>query len=442
MSTRAEASPDASDTVLSATLRVWPLLLGICLLLAGNGLQGSLLGLVAEDQSFSSAMTGIIMAAYFVGFLIGSQVSELFISRVGHVRTFAAFASLGSVAILVHGIFIEPLTWTTMRLVTGFCFAGLYVVAESWLNRETTSEHRGGLLAVYMIVTHVGLASGQGLLNLAPPSGLSLYVVASIVLSLAVLPMLLSSAPQPHFEFGREQMGIRKLWRVTPLGTGGCFLAGMANGIVLGMAAVYARRLGLDVASISVFMAAIMIGGAVFQWPIGKVSDRIDRRWVILAVAIATALATLAMQMVASNTLALVAAAFVLGGFVLVLYPLFLSYANDWFNAEQLVSASSGLVMVYGAGAMVGPIGTGFFMGRFGTAGFTGFLVALMLVTVVFTALRIRATPGPDNQEDFLATPATVGVSEYWAEGAAESAESTENDEAATGEVASLPAQG
>jgi len=417
------------ETVQATAFRVWALLLGIGLLLVGNGLQGSLLGLVAEDSGFASTVTGLVMTAYFAGFLVGSIVSERFISRVGHVRTFAALASLSSIAILVHGLYVEPVTWAAMRFLTGLSFAGLYVVAESWLNRETSSANRGSLLAIYMVITHLGLAVGQVLLNVAPAAGLALYVITSIILSAALLPILLSSTPQPHIAAGSERLSLGKLWQKTPLGTAGCFLAGAANGIVLGMSAVYARRLGLDVASISAFLAAIMIGGAVFQWPTGKLSDTFDRRRVILGVAVGSAVAALSLQLASGHTITLVLTGFVLGGLVLTLYPLFLSYANDWFEADEMVSASSGLVMVFGAGAMLGPLGTGLMMGVFGSLGYVLYLFALTLITAGYTAYRIAKTDGPANSEDFIYSPATTGISEVWAEAAAENAANTDIEE-------------
>ncbi|MGF1543188.1 MAG: MFS transporter [Parvularculaceae bacterium] len=431
------AQLDQTDTVRSAAARVWALLLGVGLLLAGNGLQGTLIGLVAEDAGFSSAVTGLVMTAYFAGFLIGSHASETFISRDGHVRTFAALASLSSVAILIHGLFVDPVVWTAMRFATGFSFAGLYVVTESWLNRETTRENRGGLLAVYMVVSHTGLASGQVLLNAAPASSLAIYVLASALLSVAVLPILLSSAPQPHVSPDGARLSFSALFRTTPLGATGCFLAGIANGILLGMAAVYARQSGFGVGAISVFMAAIMIGGAAFQWPIGKLSDRIDRRFVILGVAAAAALAAARLEASTGDAALFAVVGFVVGGLTLTLYPLFLSYANDWFEPDQMVSASSGLVTIYGAGAMLGPLGGGLLMGVLGPQGFALYLSVLLIVVAGFTAYRIMATDGPTSQDDFLYAPAAVGVSDYWAEAAAEIADEAGDETSARAGVES-----
>ena len=416
-------APAPSNNVTSTALRIWARLLGIGLLVMGNGLQSSLLGLVAEDSGFSSVVTGIVITGYFAGFMFGSNYAEAFIRKVGHVRSFAALASLGSAAILVHGLLIEPVTWTAMRFVTGFSFAGLYVVTESWLNREATTENRGGLLAVYMIIVHAGLAAGQGLLNIASITELTLYVVASIVLSLAVIPILLSSAPQPDVKLDSERLGLRKLIKTTPLGTFGCFTAGIANGVLLGMGMVYARQIGLDVAGVSLFMAAIMVGGAAFQWPIGTLSDQMDRRWVIVGVCLFAALISALLPLFQSQTYGLIGLVFVLGGLVLTIYPLFLSYANDWFDPDQMVSASSGLVMVYGAGAMLGPLGTGFLLQALGPIGFPAYLVVVHLVIALYALWRTTMNDGPKVQDDFLLAPAPMGVSDVWAETAAESAE-------------------
>lgn len=420
-------APDANAPrpgLLGATLQLWALLLGIALLLAGNGLQGTLLGVVAEDVGFSSAVTGLVMASFYAGFLFGSVGAERLIARVGHVRTFAALASAGSIAILVHGLVIEPGVWALMRFLTGFSFAGLYVVAESWLARQSDNEYRGGLLAVYMIVQHAGLAGGQVLMNTAPTTGLALYVITSIIISAALIPILLSSAPQPHVVLDIERLSLAKLYRTSPLGVTGCFGAGLANGIILGMSAVYARRLGLDVAAISMFVAAIMVGGAVFQWPVGKLSDRIDRRRVIAGVAGLTALAALALvPAAAAGGVVLTIAGFVMGGLALTLYPLSLAHTNDWLEPEQMTASSSALVMVYGAGAVLGPIGAGVLMGWIGPDGFALYLAVLAAALAGFALYRITRRQAPESTEDYLPVSAMAASGEYVGEAALDAAE-------------------
>jgi len=418
-------TPTPQPGVAVAALQLWALFFGIALLLAGNGLQGTLLGVAAEDSGFSGAVTGLVMTSYYGGFLIGSASAERFIARVGHVRTFAALASLSSIAVLVHGLYVEPITWAGMRFLTGFSFAGLYVVAESWLNRASDNAYRGALLAVYMIVTHAGLAFGQVLLNTASTSGLALYVVSSMVISAALIPILLSSAPQPHVVIEIERLTLRKLVRTSPLGVAGCFTAGLANGIILGMSAVYARRLGLDVAGISAFVAAIMVGGAVFQYPVGKLSDQFDRRYVIVAVSGLVALmAGLLIPAAAAGAWALALTGFLAGGLALTLYPLSLAHTNDWLDPDDVTAASSALVMVQGAGAILGPIGTGLLMDAFGPDGFAVYLVLMGAGLMAYGVYRIRQRAAPDSTEDYLPAPATYAAGEYWAEAVVEAAES------------------
>ncbi|MEQ8404715.1 MAG: MFS transporter [Oceanicaulis sp.] len=411
--------------LFGAALQLWALLLGVALLLAGNGLQGTLLGVVAEDTGFSAAVTGLIMTAFYVGFLFGSAGAERLIAKVGHVRTFAALASAGSIAILIHGLAIEPATWAAMRFITGFSFAGLYVVAESWLARSSDNTFRGGLLAVYMIVQHAGLTGGQILMNAAPTSGLTLYVVTSIIISAALIPILLSSAPQPHVVMEVERLSLSKLYRTSPLGVVGCLMAGVANGIILGMSAVFARRLELDVAAVSVFVAAIMVGGAALQWPVGKLSDRLDRRKVIAGVAALTALAALALGPAAvAGGVWLTVSGFVLGGLALTLYPLALSHTNDWLDPDQMTAASGALVMVYGAGAVLGPLGAGLFMGWIGPDGFTVYLAVVAAALAAFAVFRITRREAPESTEDYLPVGAAMGSGEYVGEAMVEAAES------------------
>lgn len=407
-----------------AVFRLWALFFGIALLLAGNGLQGTLLGVVAQDVGFSGAVTGLIMTSYYVGFLAGSVGAEQFIARVGHVRTFAALAALGSIAILVHGLVVEPWTWSAMRFVTGFSFAGLYVVSESWLNRASDNTFRGALLAIYMIVAQAGLAGGQLLLNTAPPGGLGLYILSSMILSAAVIPILLSSAPQPHVVMEVERLTLKRLFKISPLGVVGCFAAGLANGIILGMSAVYARRLGLDVGGISLFIAAIMVGGAVFQWPVGALSDRFDRRVVLLGVSAAAGVTAIALIPAASaGAITLSAVGFISGGLAMTLYPLSLAHTNDWLDPKDITAASSALVMVQGAGAVLGPIGTGLLMDAFGPNGFALYIAALCAALCLYALHRIRRREAPESSEGYLVAPATLMGGEVWAEAAADAAE-------------------
>ena len=291
------------------------------------------------------------------------------------------------------------------------------MVAESWLNDSTSNALRGSLLAVYMIVSYLGLAGGQLMLNIATPQGYALFILCSIVISFALIPILLTAAPQPDTS-APSPLSVRQLIRISPLGTTGCFLTGIANGVILAMAAVYARRIGLEVDAVSAFMVAIVLGGAVLQWPIGKLSDVIDRRKVILLTAVLGALAPIAMQMAAHGPLAvLLAAAAVMGGLALSLYPLFLAYTNDWLEPRQMIAASSTLVLAYGAGAIFGPSGAGWLMDRFGPAGVPGYLAVIHACIALFTLYRMTRRAAPEEQEGYVVGPVqTSPTAAYWAE--------------------------
>jgi len=400
-------------------LRIWALLLGMGVILGGNGLQASLLTIAGASAGFPDAINGLIMAGYYVGFVAGSMATPGMIARVGHIRTFAAHASLASVAILVHGIFIEAPLWFAMRLLTGFAFAGLYVVVESWLNAETDNAGRGALLAIYMIISQAGLALGQLALNLAPPTATTLYLVCSIIISVAAVPILLSAAPQPSYDAPSERLTLKRLVSITPTGAIGCAAAGAASGLVLSLGALYAQRLGLTISATASFMMCVMLGGALLQWPIGKLSDLGDRRRVILGVAFAGALCV-GLLHVSSGSWAFYLFATLAGGLILTLYPLALSYANDWLSPEQVLSGSGGLVMLYGVGAVAGPILAGALMGISGAAGFILALAAVLLALAGFVGWRMTVRDAAPDQEDFVLAPAqTIASAELWAEEAA-----------------------
>ncbi len=397
----------ARNETLSAAWGVWALLFGIGLLMVGNGLQSSLLGVRASTEDFGSTVTGLVMSGYFVGFLAGSTLTPRAVARVGHVRVFAALASLASMTILVHAVFVTPVVWGLMRLFTGFAYAGLYVVAESWLNDRASNELRGRLLSVYMIVTFMGLGGGQVLLNVASPSTPDLFILISVIVSFAVVPILLSATRQPDSDTP-DPLSLRQLYRITPLGTIGCFATGIVNGTVFGMGAVYARMSGLSVAEVSIFMGVLIAGGAVLQWPIGKLSDIMDRRKVITGTALAAAaLAALAVPVADISRIGFMAIAAGIGGTALTLYSLFLAYANDHLEPRQMVAASSGLVLVGGLGAVLGPSTTGWVMGRVGAEGFLWYLCVVHAGIALFALYRMtrREAPSGDDQVPYVVVP-------------------------------------
>ena len=243
--------------MLAAATLAWPLLLGMAMLMLGNGLQGTLLGVRATSAGFTPGVTGLVMAGYFAGFFAGSLLAPPAIASVGHLRVFAALTAFGSAAILVHSVFVEPWLWGAMRLVTGFSYAGIFIVAESWLNERVTNEHRGGLLSVYMIVTYLGMGGGQLLLNVADPAAHELFMLISVLVSLASVPILLTVTQQPeHTRAAR--LGPGELFRVSRLGTLGSLAVGVGQGALFAMGAVYGRGIGLSIPQVSLLMAVIM----------------------------------------------------------------------------------------------------------------------------------------------------------------------------------------
>ena len=341
--------------MFAAIASAWALLLGIALIMLGNGLQSTLLGVRATLEGFGTGVTGLVMTGYFAGFLAGSVIVPRLLANVGHIRVFAALASLASSAALVHTVFVTPLAWGLVRIVTGFCFAGLYVVAESWINDAATNRTRGQLLSVYMIMVMGGMGSGQLLMNLSDPRGFELFVLISVLVSVALIPITLSVGRAPPFE-ASESIGVRALFRASPLGVAGAFLIGIAHSALFSMGPVYATGIGLGVDRISLFIAAALFGGLVFQWPIGWLSDRFDRRRVIVAVAgIATVASFAAGAGGVGSYPLLIASTALLGGMSMPLYSLCGAHTNDHLTPRQVVAASATLVLVGGFGLVVGP---------------------------------------------------------------------------------------
>ncbi|AXT25750.1 MFS transporter [Ruegeria sp. AD91A] len=367
----------------------WALLLGMGLLMVGNGLQGTILGVRGEIEGFSTLEMSFVMSAYFLGFLGGSRLAPEMIRRVGHVRVFAALASFISAVMIMYPMLTDPIAWALGRVVIGFCFSGVYVTAESWLNNAASNENRGQALSLYMIVQMTGIISAQALVLVGDPAGYETFVIASILVSVSFAPILLSISPTPAFDTTKP-MTLKKLLETSPLGCVGMFLLGGVFSAQFGMAAVFGARAGLSLVEISTFVAAFYIGAVVLQYPLGWFSDRMDRRFLILLVALAGAGgATIAMMMGGSFPI-LLASAFLIGGTSNPLYSLLIAHANDFLEYEDMAAASGGLVFINGLGAIAGPLITGWLMGDaiFGPSGFFLFIAALLLAMALYALYR------------------------------------------------------
>lgn len=371
----------------------WALFLGMALLMLGNGLQGTLLGVRADIEGFATAVTGVVMSGFYAGLFAGAVFAPKLIAQVGHVRVFAAFAAVASAAVLLHAVLLEPVLWAAMRVVSGFAFAALFIVAESWLNSETRNDARGRVLGVYMIVSSGGMAFGQILLNAADPAEFVPFTVVSVLVSLAVVPMLLSTGPTPKLApVGRPDF--RRLYRTSPLGVVGVVTSGVVVGSVLGMGPVFARQAGLATADVASFMFAILVVAMLGQFPLGFLADRFDRRLVIIAASAAAGLTALAAGSAGGGTgLLLVVAAAAVG---FPLYSVSVAHTNDYLDSQAMVAAAGGLTLLNGLGAAVGPFTAGLAMSVVGPAGFSWFLGAVLVLLAgfgVYRTFRREAVP-------------------------------------------------
>ena len=372
----------------------WALLLGMMLLMVGNGLQGSLLGVRGPAAGFQPLEMSVVMSAYFVGFLFASRMTPNMIRRVGHVRVFAALGSLVSATLLLFPALQDPWAWTAGRVVIGFCFCGVYVTAESWLNNASSNETRGKALSLYMIVQMVGIIAAQALLNIPDASGFLLFVIPSVLVSIAFAPILLSVQPTPAFETTKP-MNLRALYKTSPLGCVGLFLLGGVFAAQFGMAAVYGTAAGLTLAQISMFVASFYVGALFLQYPFGWLSDRMDRRKLIFAIAAVGGVAAVVAILGGTNFYILLAAAFVIGGCSNPLYSLLIAYTNDFLGTEDMASASAGLLFINGLGAIAGPIIIGWGIETIGPEGFFMLIAALLFATALYAAWRMTRRPAP-----------------------------------------------
>lgn len=400
--------------MLGVLFNCWALFLGLGLIMLGNGLQATLIGVRASIEGFGTSVTGLIMSGYFIGLIAGCQIVPKIVGRVGHVRTFGALASLASTSILVQAIFVDPFVWWVMRFVTGFSYAGIFIVAESWINEAADNSTRGKLLSVYMLVSLGGMAGGQMLLNLSPPSGFQLFVLVSLLISIAVIPILLSTARVPQFDV-LENIGIIQLYRVSPLGVFGMFVSGLSIGAFFGMGAVYASDIGLSVKDISLYMGSLILGGFLFQYPIGWLSDTFGPMKVILFSSITGALVSYGAMSYDPEGLELYVIAATVGGLVMPLYSLCSVHTNNYLTSTQMVAASGTLVLLSAIGAAVGSPLTAFAMDAFGAEAFYGSIGIMMTVIGGFAVWRYpqRNEVEFEEQGDFVvmvASPLTASL--------------------------------
>jgi MFS family permease len=373
-----------------------PLLAAVALVVVGVGLLFSVMGIRANLSAFSSLTLGLVMSAYYVGFLLGSYICPLLIRRIGHIRAFSAMASLASTMPIWHALWVNPWFWGGLRLLTGVLVIGMYVVIESWLNSATPSKHRGKVFGAYMIVCSVAGAVGQWLILVGDKSSFTPFALVAIVFSIAVLPIAMSPQEEPDVE-AAPRFSLRRLFQVSPLGVVGVTAAGVLNGAFFGMGAAFAQGAGLSDANVASFMGATLLGGALFQWPVGHYSDKHDRRlvlfWVCLVGAVLAVVAYFATTLLRDSLIeeALILLGVLLGGMIFTVYGLSVAYVNDLVPKEEVVETSTGLLLMYGAGAVLGPFLAGVVMSATENASFMLFLAAVMALVAMVVLNRLSA---------------------------------------------------
>ncbi|KGM86885.1 Arabinose efflux permease [Roseovarius mucosus DSM 17069] len=405
----------------------WALLLGMMLLQVGNGMQGTLLGVRGALEGFSTYEMSVVMSSYFVGFLFGSRLAPEMIRRVGHVRVFAALGSMISAVLILYPTIAEPWAWSVGRVLIGFCFSGVYVTAESWLNNSATNATRGKALSLYMIVQMIGIVSAQGLMVLADPSGYVLFVIPSVLVSLAFAPILLSVSPTPAFGTTKP-LSLRQIMKISPLGCVGMLLTGGVFAAQFGMAAVYGAEAGLNVGQISAFVASFYVAAVVAQYPLGWLSDRMDRRKLIAAVSLGTGVGAVIGMMLGDNFWFLMLAAFIVGGTSNPLYSLLIAYTNDFLAHEDMAAAAGGMVFINGLGAIAGPLMVGWMMGVMGPGGYFLYIAVLMFAMVAYAIYRMTQRKAPTVRETDRYMPVSPNASPMAVEFAQEYAIETAQD--------------
>ena len=393
--------------MLRSAAASWTLFFGLLLIMAGNGLQVVLLGVEAKDSGFSNVVTGFVMAGYFLGIFFGSILVPKLLNNVGHVRVFGAMSALASAAVLVIALFFNPLVWAMMRILTGFSFAGMYIVCESWLNDKSTNETRGQMLSLYMIISMGGMGIGQMLVGFGDEQSVGLFLLASVMVSVAVVPILLTAGAAPGFE-APERMSIRRLVQVSPLAVVGLAINGVAVSMMFGMGAVYGRSIGMDTIEIGYFMTAPMLGALLLQYPVGRLSDRFDRRLVILSVSIMGGIAAGCATLFGQQQFGLLLLCMLIyGGALFPSYSLCIAHANDFLTPSQMVAAASGLVMVNGVGAVLGSPLAALAIEYLGVGFFFVMIAGVQVVMVCFVLFRMSRRPAVPNeaQGPFVAIP-------------------------------------
>ena len=397
----------------------WALFTGFAILATAHGFQGNLLGVRAVIEEFNYLAVGALFSGYFLGYFVGAFYCPKLINSVGHIRTFSAFASLASLSALIHVTFVNPYVWIFGRFLTGFSMIAIFIVTESWLNDRATNRNRGQILSLYMIITYVAFATGNLLLNVSSPTKYEPFILISVLFSIALVPILLAKKKPPKFK-KTASMNIKELYRISPFGSFAMLCTGFIYSAVLTLASVYAANMNLTIYEISILLTLIVAAGAIFQWPIGYISDRMDRRKVIITSGIfaiifcmlailfsGTSFSNAFTQNLTkfnyfSTTLEktkLFLSITLMAGMTLTFFPIILAYVNDNITKDKFVAAGSGLNIVFGVGAIFGPILCSITMQLFGANGFFVYIILFLTLMVIFGLYRITRSEYEENPD-------------------------------------------
>ena len=385
---------------------------GYGILMLAHGLQGNLLGVRSVIEDFNFLAVGVMMSGYFVGYFIGANTIPTMVSKVGHIRVFAAFASMASLSILIHAVFVNPMVWTFGRFLTGYSLVAIFIVMESWLNDRATNRTRGQLLSIYMFLSFATLAVGPFLLNFSSPEKYEPFILVSLLLSLALIPILLTKRKAPKFK-KLGYLKIKDLYKISPLGSVSMFCNGFIHSALFTLTAVYAALMNFTIFEISLLIFLITFAGGIFQLPIGYFSDQSDRRLIIIfctfisaffagLLIIASGMSLENMYLATSvgvDKIMFFTYAILYGGMALPIFSLTLAYVNDYIPREKFVAAGAGMQLIFGVGAMFGPIFCTLLMTKFGTNGFFIHLLIFHLIIGFFGMYRITKRPYQDNPE-------------------------------------------
>ena len=390
----------------------WALFAGYFILMVAHGFQGNLLGVRTVIEEFNFIATGSIMSGYFVGYFFGANTIPKLVGKVGHIRVFAAFASMASLSILIHAVFVNPVVWTLGRFITGFSIVAIFIVMESWLNDRANNRTRGQLLSIYMFITLIGLSVGTLLLNFSSPEKYEPFILISLLLSSALIPILLTKRKAPKFK-KLGYIDIKGLYKTSPLATVSMFCTGIIHSALFSLGAVYAAAMNFTLFEISLLLFLVTVFGGIFQWPIGYYSDKSDRRIIIIFCTLFSALfcilaifasGTSLQNMYLATNVGIDKILFFLyvslyAGMAIPLFTLNLAYVNDYIPKEKFVAAGGGMQIIFGMGAMAGPFICSLLMNKYGTNGFFVHLLSFHLIIGLFGLYRITKRSYEDNPE-------------------------------------------